>query len=320
MTSILVFLKKKLNLEKKYKKYSELLIILIILFFSFLIVPNGTKLRPLDIFFKASKEDVYLVVSKPTWSEVFVFVALLITIILLFYMYFKLGRKEKFKITDIFQSKKDTSQKDNAFPGYYVPILLLCGLFFLISEKETYGFFIITFAMAVWSINLAYNAKKISIASDNKIKAFSNVYFIELIEKFRDFFLQCIVKENDNSQTYHKRNDIYKWRMDLKKAMEFKQWSEINEDQKTALTSLFVSIFENLPWNREWLTNYDVRHLLGMCGRVIEFKMVRNNKDKFDRLLTEHIGERRNDEDYTSFINRKIRELQERDLDEIYER
>ena len=100
--------------------------------------------------------------------------------------------------------------------------------------------------------------------------------------------------------------------------MEFKQWSELNEDQETALTSLFVSIFESLPWNRRWLTNYDVRHFLGMCGRIIEFKMVSNSKDKFDQLLTEHIGERRNGENHIPFINRKIRELQAMDLYESY--
>lgn len=208
-------------------------------------------------------------------------------------------------------------------------IFMILGESYIIPQLVEAAKFVGTFGLGIFALGIAAHSMIISIESDKKraaqieesdkkIQAISNAYFIELIDNFRDYSLGCSMKEDDDSDKYHERNDFYKWRTDLKKTMEFKQWA--NSDQQTALTHLFIFIFENLPWDKEILTNYDVRHFLGMCGRIIEFEMINDDKDKFDQLLSVHIGKRQGGEEYIPFINRKITELKPKDVNAIFKK
>lgn len=183
-------------------------------------------------------------------------------------------------------------------------IFMLVGTF-----CNIYGFieaakWVLSMGLGITSLGIASHSIVISEESDKKMTALSNAFFIELIDNFKTYFDGSIIQKDDDVESYHTRNDFYKWRTDIKKAMEFINWA--TKDQQTALTHLFVSIFEKLPWNKKLITNSDVRHLLGMCGNIVNFEITPEDYTKLMTLSDIYFGKRQKGEDYIPYINRKI--------------
>lgn len=186
-------------------------------------------------------------------------------------------------------------------------IFMLTGVFFNRINLIESAKWLASIGISLVSIGIAIHSIIISNKSDEKMMALSDVKFIELADNFVDYARKCSFIMGDNIQTYHERNDFYKWRTDLKKARKLKKWA--NNDRQVALSHAFVNILQNLPWDKKLITNKNIIHLLRSCGRIIEFKIYKKDNESMISILKTNVDERFDSINFIGLINQITSDL-----------
>ena len=190
---------------------------------------------------------------------------------------------------------EDLKWKESSYIIWLI-LLLVLGLFLSFLKEYTVAFFFVTLGFAIFTIGLSFKAIYISKESDEKMKAIANADFIELIEKIWDYSDECSIKENDDVQSYHSRNNILKWRINIKRANVLKKWADV--DKQKALGIALEKLLKEFPWKSNLLTNKDIEHMMDICKDIVEFEML--DEKEISEILETYFGKNK------AFTNIKI--------------
>jgi len=129
-------------------------------------------------------------------------------------------------------------------------------------------------SLGLISIGIAIFSIGISTESGEKMSSIANVYFIELNEQIYDYLSWCEKKVNAGKKIYHEKNDILKWRIIVRKAIELKKWTTQEQIKNFSIGLLFLLKMWRLQWNQGLLTEKDRQDLYEIFEFCKEEKML----------------------------------------------
>ena len=182
------------------------------------------------------------------------------------------------------------------------PILLL--------TNHPLGIPILSFGVALVSISLGFHSVKISLGSDEKMKAFSNIYFSEVLQHLGDYRTKTIPEPNDTPYTYSIRNNFEKYKHELNKTIILKKWIDVRRQKELVMN--FIVFVKDLPL--DLIQTVDKMDILIMIANIRGFGLY---EDELRELVETYFGEKRKEEelDFDTLFLTSMKELTERHLD-----
>jgi hypothetical protein len=159
------------------------------------------------------------------------------------------------------------------------------------------GFTLVSLAIACYAVEIA-------IDSDEKMKAFADVYFDDVLGNFEHYRMQTIPKPDETAYTYSIRNNFLRYKLELNKAIALKRW--INEKKQKELATIFIAFVKELPF--DLIQTVDRIEILLMIAKIKEFGFY---EDELRELLETYVDKKEGIEkpDFDALVLEVMNEL-----------